>query len=115
MQNFDERITKYFFDLGRSNEALWRFISLRGMYVFVLTYLFILFFSSSATFIKLTPVIALALTFLITMLIRYTVRRKRPKFEGSTYRAWLNSFSFPSLHASLSFAFSVSLSVILWN
>ncbi len=114
MKNFDLLATKYVFEHSRKQEKLWRLITLRGMFVFVVAYACLLIFDDF-DFQKLLPVISLLITFLATMLIRYTVRRPRPSFPNANYTAWLNSFSFPSLHSSLSFAFSVSLSLAFWS
>lgn len=115
MQKLDYRITKTWFNLGRKNVRFWESISLRGLYVFlILSVLTLALCQEFGLRVATLPFVSMALGFILTLLIRTVIHRKRPNFEGSTYRAWLNSYSFPSAHASVAFGFSVGLSIQLF-
>ncbi|MBU0613989.1 phosphatase PAP2 family protein [Patescibacteria group bacterium] len=99
-----QRLTKTSYDF-------WYFISVRGMWVFVVYFLIIwrMFDFAFDSLIKILAVVPL--TFVVSFFIRRIVKRKRPLVTTS-YKPFLHEYSFPSIHASVSFAFATALSLL---
>lgn len=89
----------------------WETLSAKGAYLygFVVMGLMILIDDKHRLFIWLAPVV---LTALITFVLQAMIRRPRPIETKTTYKLFVHTFSFPSAHASTSFAFATSLSLV---
>lgn len=109
MKKLDYRISKAWFDFGQRNIRFWEFISLRGLYILLAFAVVHLIVFWADWYLAFLPVITMSVAFILTLLIRTVIHRKRPNFKGSTYRAWLNSYSFPSAHASVAFGLACGL------
>ena len=117
MINLDRKITKKMYDSGAGSSIFWITVSRRGLFGFLIAFLGIWFISPEEFRLVFVFSLSIAVAFLTTLLVRYIVKRKRPNF-GSLYKPMLNSYSFPSAHASVAFAMATSLSLFsleLWT
>lgn len=114
MQKLDLAITKTIQKAGSSTMDFWWNIARFGLYGYAVAVLGVTYFITEkhrVAFILLPVGVVLVLTLVIQML----VRRQRPKRTKTTYDLWVPTFSFPSAHSSVSFAFASSLSVLFLN
>lgn len=88
------------------DEALpiWKFLSLYGGFLYAAFFFGLFIASFDRDRLVLLTALSLGITFIVTVIIRYIVRRPRPFFMEKGYVPWLNDYSFPSIHASLVFA-----------
>ncbi|MFH1711956.1 MAG: phosphatase PAP2 family protein [Patescibacteria group bacterium] len=114
MPQFDHKIAKQIFEMGQSQVKFWVFISKFGLYIFLATLILIAFLinANGAVVFWLIPP---ASAFFITFVVRYVVRRPRPKFAGNEYVPLLKKWSFPSAHAGVAYAFATTLSLIVFE
>lgn len=117
MNKLDHKISRKIFDSSVDSSNFWSRISRRGLFGYLFAFLAVWFVSNSEFYAILFFALSVSVSFTITLIIRYIVRRKRPNF-GSLYKPMLNSYSFPSAHASVAFAMATSVSMLaidLWS
>ncbi|MDP2631455.1 MAG: phosphatase PAP2 family protein [Candidatus Uhrbacteria bacterium] len=113
MCKLDRRWTKQIHDEGQGSLKIWRAFSVHGIWLFILSSI-VMLYSTGTTYLAFLILVPVAATIITTFLIRYIVRRPRPSVETS-YKPWLNQFSFPSAHASVSFAFATSIGLLAFE
>lgn len=109
MKNWDIEITKRVHEAGASTYRFWYALSVYGMWLYIAYFLFIWMLYSFSRYIALEFIVAVAGTFFLTWMLRNIVRRPRPKLFETSYVPWMNRYTFPSIHASTSFAFATAL------
>lgn len=58
-------------------------------------------------------IIVYALSYVIAVLLQHFIKRQRPNFEKLTgYKMWIETYSFPSAHATVSAAAATSLALL---
>lgn len=111
MPKLDATLTKKIHLGGQETLKFWKFLSRFGLYLFLVA-LFALAFATqqnAAVVFWLLPALA---AFVITIMVRSIIRRRRPKFADSDYEPLVPSYSFPSAHASVAFALATTLSIV---
>jgi undecaprenyl-diphosphatase len=109
--NWELRTTSKIQKIGASTIDFWWIVARFGLYlygaiVFGVAYLIT---NKERLLIVAVPV---AVTLLLTLILQRLVRRSRPKATKTTYDLWMHTYSFPSGHSSISFAFATSLSIL---
>ncbi len=108
MNEFEIRFLKEIQERGRKTYSFWYFLSTRAMWFFILYFLVLWTFSDFDFKYLFFIFLSVAMTFIVTFLLRRVIKRPRPKSE-SNYIPKLNRYSFPSIHTSTSFSFAISL------
>ncbi len=114
---FDQTVAIYLRRHLDKAPRAWNWLARYAMYVYVLAGLAFLLVLSPATWLThlLLPAAA---CYLATLLVQVVIRRPRPNALPHGFKLWINTYSFPSAHAAMSFAGAVLLSAAaasLWS
>ncbi len=114
MHKLDVRISKRIQAFEKSRMWLWSRVASYGLYSYAVVVSGVLYFinGKSRVIFMLIPVLA---TMIITAIVQIVIRRKRPVVTKTHYDPFISTFSFPSMHASISFAFATALSIAFIN
>ena len=88
----------------------WRHVANYGLYFYAVVVSGVLLFinGKSRVLFMLLPVLVAVI---LTAILQATFKRPRPKETKTSYKPFVPTYSFPSMHAAVSFAFASSLSV----
>lgn len=94
--------------------TFWWLTARFGLYLYGAVVVGVAYFISEKhkILLVLLPVFA---AFVMALVIQMIVRRPRPTLKKTTYDLWWHTYSFPSGHATISFAFATSLSILFLN
>ncbi len=114
MHEFEVHISKRIQELERPRMWFWTHVASFGLYSYAVVVSGVLYFidGKARVVFMMMPVIAVMI---ITAAVQAVVRRPRPRITKTTYDPMLPTFSFPSMHASVSFAFATTLSIAFLN
>lgn len=115
LRKLDEELTEDISKKGQNLQSLWVFLSLYAGGGYVLFFIGIVLGSIDQIRTALIMSFAVLLTISITFIIRFIIRRPRPKFEHSNYLPLMNEHSFPSAHASTVFSIAIIESFFFWQ
>ncbi len=111
MKSIDAIISKYIQDQFRSTIEFWWMLASWGLVVYgaVMVGLVFIIDGKHRILVWLVPVV---IALVSTLALQYLFRRKRPEVTKTTYNLFVNTYSFPSVHASTSMAFATSLAYV---
>jgi undecaprenyl-diphosphatase len=111
MNDWESRATIAIKQQGKSTHELWWLMARFGLYAYVIIVLGLAYLVTDK--MRLADiVIPVFVAIVITLVIQQVIRRPRPEHARTTYDLWIHTFSFPSAHASTSFAAASSLSFV---
>lgn len=108
-KTLDTKISNALQRMGAPTPRLWNFFARFALYAFIfagLAFAWAMPFVTWATTLVL-PAIG---CYVATLLVQIIVRRPRPRALPDGFQLWIHTYSFPSAHASTSFACAVLLS-----
>ena len=114
MPSFDLKVTESIQKAGVPVMEFWWYVARFGLYFYGAVLLGLAYFLNEKhrLFVIALPVLV---TLAVTFIIQRIVRRRRPVVTKTTYDLWMHTYSFPSGHSSISFAFATSLSILFLN
>ncbi|PIZ54034.1 hypothetical protein COY25_02630 [Candidatus Uhrbacteria bacterium CG_4_10_14_0_2_um_filter_41_7] len=111
MYNLDLEMSKRIHSFGKKHFAFWSFLSRFGFW-FLTAYAIILLYQLRNLELFYDLIISVIVSFFGVLILRWIIKRPRPEVIKTSYKAMLK-WSFPSLHASVGFAFATSLALLL--
>ncbi len=110
-EHFDARITYWLRNMFASAFTFWSLVSRFGLYFYAAIMVALGYLMTHKHHVFYLFVLV-ALSLLLTLFIKGLVGRKRPLTKGPVYHLWDGTSSFPSGHASMSFSFATSLTLL---
>lgn len=109
LRSFDRIIAGKLQRFGKSVPWFWNFFARFALYAFIIAGVCFAWFMPFAEWLTRLVLPAIG-CYIATLLVQLVIRRKRPQILPHGFKLWINTYSFPSAHASSSFACAVLLS-----
>lgn len=106
----DHHLTTKIRTWGEAQYELWNFIASQSIVVYVLVAAVFAYFDGLNFWHFL---LIFALSYVIAVVLQHFIRRGRPDFHKSTgYKMWIETYSFPSAHATMSAAAATAIALL---
>ncbi len=106
----DRAITNRIRICGRPEYGFWKFLAGQSIVIYVLV---AVMFTVRGELSLWHFVSVFVLSYIIAVMFQHFIRRQRPNFEKTTgYKMWIETYSFPSAHATVSSAAASALGLL---
>lgn len=108
--NIDHQLTDKIRTWGQSSYRFWNFMASQSIAVYVLLAIMFAYFDG----LNFWHFLAIfALSYVIAVTFQHFIKRHRPDFKRNTgYKMWIETYSFPSAHATMSAAAATAIAML---